>query len=464
MELRVQSAALPLGGLRGLLGAAIQDVDGTLRVDLRAGGTPDRPRIDGEIRAQDLLLALADTGVTYSGGSAVIQIDSDAVRLTELSLSKGAVRGGGTIPLEGFAPASFDLWLELSRAVLFARPMADARASGRITLTGPAAAPRLEGEVVVGPATIRPTFAAGGAGPAPDPTITVIRGPEEAAASVDDPIGRLLAGQPIDGDDPPEVAPIRVSGPGDTLAVRLRLRVGDRVLIQRTDALLRLTGDLMVTKEPGEDLRVVGAIESENGWYLFQGRRVEIERAAVRFGGQWPIDPDLEVRAAARSGGYDVHITVTGTLAEPTLDLSSSPPLDQGDILAVLLFGKPLSQLSGGQGEVVQQQAIGVLAAYVAPELQRSLMDSFGLAAVTFTTPTGDRAGTVGIGRYFGDDIFVSLAQDFGGPKGGTQRQLQGLIGTSVTIQYSLTPSLTLQSASSTEGESSVDLIWHRRY
>ena len=64
----------------------------------------------------------------------------------------------------------------------------------------------------------------------------------------------------------------------------------------------------------------------------------------------------------------------------------------------------------------------------------------------------GDRAGTVGIGRYFGDDIFVSLAQDFGGPKGGTQRQLQGLIGTSVTIQYSLTPSLTLQTASSTEG------------
>jgi len=51
-----------------------------------------------------------------------------------------------------------------------------------------------------------------------------------------------------------------------------------------------------------------------------------------------------------------------------------------------------------------------------------------------------------------------------GGPKGGTQRQLQGLIGTSVTVQYSLTRSITLQTASSTEGESSVDVIWHRRY
>jgi hypothetical protein len=68
------------------------------------------------------------------------------------------------------------------------------------------------------------------------------------------------------------------------------------------------------------------------------------------------------------------------------------------------------------------------------------------------------------VGRYFGEDIFVSLAQDFGGPKGGTQRQLQGLVGTSVTLQYFVTPSITLQGASSTEGESSVDAIWQRRY
>ena len=104
------------------------------------------------------------------------------------------------------------------------------------------------------------------------------------------------------------------------------------------------------------------------------------------------------------------------------------------------------------------------MASYVAPDLQRSILDTFGLASLTFSMPSGDTAGTVGVGRYFGDDIFVSVAHDFGGPSGGTQRQLEGLIGSSVTIQYSLSPQITLQGASSTEGESSVDLLWHRRY
>src|SRR5690606_19506073 len=280
--------------------------------------------------------------------------------------------------------------------------------------------------------------------------------------------GMLLAGKPVDPDaegrdeDDDEDDERAESAPSDfvdRLAILLAVQVGDRVIVQRTDALLRLTGGVTVAKEPRGELKVVGEIESENGWYVFQGRRIEIERAAIRFGGEWPVDPTLEVRASARRGNYDVAIAVQGTLSEPSLDLSSSPPLDQGDVLAVLLFGKPVSQLSGGQGQLLQQQALGVMASYVAPELQRSLMDTFGLAAVTFSMPSGDRAGTFGVGRYLSDDIFVSIAQDFGGPKGGTQRQLQGLIGTSVTIQYSLTPSLTLQSASSTEGESSVDLI-----
>ena len=47
---------------------------------------------------------------------------------------------------------------------------------------------------------------------------------------------------------------------------------------------------------------------------------------------------------------------------------------------------------------------------------------------------------------------------------GGTARQLEGLVGSSVTVQFRLTPGLVLQGASSTEGESTVDLIWNRRY
>ena len=460
-----RAAALPLDGLVAFTGGALEDVDGRAAIDVRVGGTLDQPRAAGEAKVSGLLVAVAATGATYRDGSASILLTSDAVRIADLTLADGSVRGGGSIGLDGFTPDSFDLWLQLDDAPLLSRPEAEGHATGRIALQGKMATPRLEGEIVVGPATVRPRLRAAGGGPEADPTIQVIRGPEEEAEEPEDTLGLLLAGQPAKqgAEEAKERAP-REPSFFDDLAIRVAVRVGDGVLIRRTDAYLRLTGHLDVDKDPGGDLQVVGVIESAHGWYIFQGRRLEIERAAVRFSGEWPIDPELDVNGTARSGGYDVTVQVHGTVSEPELNLSSSPPLDQGDILSVLLFGKPASELSGGQGQVLQQQALGLLASYVAPQLQKSIMDTFGLAAVTISMPGGDRAGTVGVGRYFGNDLFVSLAQDFGGPKGGTQRQLQGLIGTSVTVQYSLTRSITLQTASSTEGESSVDVIWHRRY
>ena len=130
-----------------------------------------------------------------------------------------------------------------------------------------------------------------------------------------------------------------------------------------------------------------------------------------------------------------------------------------------ITFREGLAQLDGVDvsGEI-RQEAIGILASYVAPELEQSLMDTFGLASLTFQLPTGTSYGSVGVGRYFGDDIFVSIGQTFGGPQGGTSRQLGGLVGSSLTVQYYLTPNVTLQTSSSTEGESALDAVWHTRY
>jgi translocation and assembly module TamB len=234
--------------------------------------------------------------------------------------------------------------------------------------------------------------------------------------------------------------------------------------VQRVDAYVRLGGEVYVTKEPGDELRISGQISADRGWYLFRGRRIVLRSAYVSFSGETPIDPYLTVAATYQVPDYVVTVRVEGTARKPELELSSEPPLDQSDVLALLLFGKTTSQLTGGQGTELRQEAIGILASYVAPELEQSLMDTFGLASLTFQLPTGTSYGSVGVGRYFGDDIFVSIGQTFGGPQGGTSRQLGGLVGSSLTVQYYLTPNVTLQTSSSTEGESALDAVWHLRY
>ena len=148
----------------------------------------------------------------------------------------------------------------------------------------------------------------------------------------------------------------------DHLALLLTVRLGDRVSVRRFDAHLRLLGEIYLTKDPGDELRISGEIEGRQGWYIFQGRRFEIGSAYVTFTGETPLDPYLFVEAQYRTGNYLVRVRITGTTQHPVLDLTSDPPLDQSDILAVILFGKPASELNNAQGQVLQSQAFALLA------------------------------------------------------------------------------------------------------
>ncbi|MDG2308851.1 MAG: translocation/assembly module TamB domain-containing protein [Candidatus Binatia bacterium] len=466
-RVQLRATDLQIDVFRALAGRAVRRLDGraTAQVDLR--GPLADPRLDGSLTIEDLTFSAAAIGATHRHGRVRLSIDSKRFKLEELTLDEGAITAGGEVRLAGGFPTAFDLWLALDGAEVVSRSEADATASGRVALTGPVDAPHLEGDVTIDRATIRPTIAPGGGKPEPDPSVVVVRryGSEPAWTSgVPPSLGGEAESRPVRSPLADPRAKAGMPNLYEDLTMIVAVRLGGPVVVRRYDANMRLSGEVYLTKKPDDELRISGGIGGRQGWYIFQGRRFEIRSAYVTFSGETPLDPYLDVSAQYRTGDYLVRIRIAGTAKHPSLDLSSDPALDQSDILSVVLFGKPASQLSDSQGQVLQSQAFALLASYVAPALQRSVLDTLGLTSLTFSMPTGDTAGTIGVGRYIGEDLFISVARDFGGPSGGTSRQLQGLVGSSVTIQYYLTPSVTLQGASSTEGESSVDVIWHRRY
>lgn len=462
----LRTTDLQIDVLRALAGRAVRRLDGKATTAIQLRGPLADPRLTGQLDIVDLTFGAAATGATHRHGRVRLSVDPNRFSLEELTLDEGKITAGGEIRLSAGLPKAFDLWLALDDAMVVSRSEADVTTSGRLALSGDVSAPRLDGDVSIDRATIRPTIAPGGGAPEPDPSVVVVRryGTEPAWTSgVPPALGGQEEKRPV---RPENDLRANAGTPAlyDDLSMMVTVRLGDPVVVRRYDANIRLSGEVYLTKDPADELRISGGIGGRQGWYIFQGRRFEIRSAYVTFSGETPLDPYLDVEAQYRTGEYLVRIRITGTAKHPSLDLSSDPPLDQSDILAVVLFGKPASQLNDSQGQVLQSQALALLASYVAPELQRSVLDTFGLTSLTFSMPTGDTAGTIGVGRYFGDDLFISVARDFGGPSGGTSRQLQGLVGSSVTIQYYLTPSVTVQGASSTEGESSMDVIWHRRY
>ena len=155
-----------------------------------------------------------------------------------------------------------------------------------------------------------------------------------------------------------------------------------------------------------------------------------------------------------KNPNYRVTIHVGGTSQKPELTLSSDPPLEQADILSVIIFGKPARDLGKGESIALQQQALQLASGYVMPELRASVMDALGLDTLDVEMPQGtDRRGRVSVGRYVAGDVFVSLAQEFG-----------ARAGEAVGVECGLTPEISIKGSTSTRGDSAIDVFWHRRY
>ena len=94
------------------------------------------------------------------------------------------------------------------------------------------------------------------------------------------------------------------------------------------------------------------------GNYDFQGRRFEILRdGTIRFDGLDQLNPTLDIRTRRLIQGVEARVNVRGTLRKPEIDLSSTPPLEEADILSLIVFNQPINQLGEGQQMSLAQRA-----------------------------------------------------------------------------------------------------------
>ena len=152
------------------------------------------------------------------------------------------------------------------------------------------------------------------------------------------------------------------------------------------------------------------------GTYDFQGRRFQVLRdGTITFRGETPVDPALNVTAEREISGIVAHVTVGGTMREPQLTLSSQPPLDQTDILSLIVFNQPANRLGQGQatnlGERAAQIAGGFVVTPLADTLGRALnVDVFEVDPVRRRRRGADRH----VGQQVGERLFVKFRQIFG--------------------------------------------------
>jgi translocation and assembly module TamB len=139
-------------------------------------------------------------------------------------------------------------------------------------------------------------------------------------------------------------------------------------------------GAIQVTKAPGAAFRVLGEVNTVRGNYTFQGRRFDIMRdGRIRFAGTDEINPDIDLRARRVISGVETFVRVQGTMRQPELSFTSNPPLDQADILSLIVFNQPINELGEGEQVSLAERATALAGGYLASGLARSIGNALEL-------------------------------------------------------------------------------------
>lgn len=156
----------------------------------------------------------------------------------------------------------------------------------------------------------------------------------------------------------------------------------------------------------------------------FFNRDVELEKFYISF--DEPKAPKMEGQVLFDLPEYKVTLNLEGPLSSPRHTLSSDPPLPEEDIYAVLLFGRPMIDLEGGDKDAAQRTnqvlsqgilSIGVLYYLSDTPVQAIIYDpdsekvqaQFGISEKASLTVGAD---SVGVRQSIGNGWYVDTSKN----------------------------------------------------
>jgi translocation and assembly module TamB len=264
-----------------------------------------------------------------------------------------------------------------------------------------------------------------------------------------------------------EPAASGVSGP---LEMRVHLRIPENLVLRGKslrpggptgaalgDVNITVGGDIDITKEPDAPIILLGSVDTVRGTYEFQGRRFDLVRGGtVKFTGEPQINPLLDVSATRDipNTGVQAKVHITGSVNKPELELTSDPPLDESDILSLIVFNRPVNELGSGERASLATTAGGIATGFIAAPLGQSIGRALDLDLFEINTSTdsGDLGAGVTVGQQIGDRAFFRLRQQFG------ERTTSEFM-----IEYQLSDFLRMQADAAPETSGSANRIGQRR-
>jgi autotransporter translocation and assembly factor TamB len=213
------------------------------------------------------------------------------------------------------------------------------------------------------------------------------------------------------GADDEPTAPTR-----EAIELRLDVSADRRIFVSGSGIDTEWGLDARVTGPPGRP-NVIGRATLIRGEADLLSRRFRFSEGDIRFVGE-PTDTQISIRADRVSEDVTSTISLSGTLMDPQITLSSDPTLPDDEILSRVLFGRSPSELSPLQAAQLAGAA-AQLAGGDALNLVGQLQEATGLDRLDIGLDESGGA-TLATGKYLADDIYLEIESGVTGAPGVT--------------------------------------------
>lgn len=415
-------AALPDQSLTGAVGVA---ADFTGRVQ--------QPQLTGIIRANNLTYRNEQYGTRLTNMRVRGSFTGDRLQVEQLT----AKAGNGTISGDGFVSLSsaqgfpVQLALNLDNARLAEGNDLAATATGQLSIINSATQPALISGTIRLPETRYRIVRQGSA------QVATLTGVRRKPA-----LGRAR----ITGDPEP------ISGVPGNWRLDVEVVADNQIYVSGMGLDSEWAADIRITGTTGNP-RITGGIDLVRGTLGFAGRSFDLEEGRLRFNGGSATNPVVNMRASGEAGDVTVNISVSGTGENPDIAFTSTPSLPQDEVMARILFGNSIGELTpiqavqlaaslnslrGGSGGL---NPLGVL---------QSASGVDRLRILGADEDTG-RGTSLAVGQYISNDVYVEIITD---TRGFTATQ----------IEISLSKALSVLSQVGSFGGSNVNVQYRKDY
>ncbi len=374
----------------------IEDLKGTLNGEVTITGTEDNLNANGSFELSKSEMQLPQAGIKLDKIKSKLVFNNEGLIVESLDINsgKGDLKINGQIGLTGLVPTELDLTAKARQFKVANSDNYNAVIDMDANLKGSLSSPSATGNI-----SVKNGF------------VVLQEFGEKSVETVK-----------LEGEE------VNTMSIYDSLAIDMVFKIERNFFVRSrkyTDIEVELQGEVDAQKNSTEDLQLFGQINGVSGYVKPLGKTFVLEEAVITFSG--PSDnPELFVKSSYKpptieqdEGIVELFYIIEGTAQSPEFRFDSNPPMEQQDIIAYTLFGRPFYTLDGWQ------QALGgtggaspsdLLVNVLLDEVEALATRELGIDVVQINnTRVGNESGTsIKTGWYLNERTFFAIVNEVG--------------------------------------------------